>query len=117
MGAKIQERNFRKVVAYVDGFNLYYAIANLDKPWLKWINLDHLVRTILRKNEKLEKVHFFTAICTWDIGKLKRHENYVAALKTVGVQVHEGKFSRVYKECKIPTFDANFAKKNIRMLP
>lgn len=100
MAAKIQERNFRKVVAYVDGFNLYYAIANLKQPWLKWIDLKRLVSTTLRQSEKLEAVHFFTAICTWDIGKLKRHENYIAALKCTGVRVHEGKFSRVYKECK-----------------
>jgi hypothetical protein len=29
----------RRVIVYIDGFNLYHAIDDLRKPWLKWLDL------------------------------------------------------------------------------
>jgi hypothetical protein len=33
-----------RVVAFVDGFNLYHALHGLEKPYLKWVDLMTLVR-------------------------------------------------------------------------
>jgi hypothetical protein len=29
----------RRVIVHIDGFNLYHAIDDLRKPWLKWLDL------------------------------------------------------------------------------
>ena len=83
------------VSLYVDGFNLYHAIDVLKDPKLKWLNMRHLGRSFLRKDEVLKDVVFFTAVLTWNHEKQRRHRNYIAALKAVGVEVIESNFKKV----------------------
>ena len=54
----------RRVIAYVDGFNLYHSIDDLQKPYLKWVNLWALATSICGANETLTKVYQFTALPT-----------------------------------------------------
>lgn len=58
--------NQRRVAVYVDGFNLYHAIDELNVPKLKWLNLDALARSLLRPQETLVKCHYFTSIVDWN---------------------------------------------------
>jgi len=88
------------VRVYIDGFNLYHAIDKLERPELKWLNL-HLVGTnLLRANEVLDEVHFFTAVWPSEATKQKRHENFIAAQEAYGVRVHRGKFSKPRRWCE-----------------
>lgn len=48
----------QKVNVYIDGFNLYHAIAAMEKPELKWIKLHLLGRSFLRRKEYLNRVIF-----------------------------------------------------------
>jgi hypothetical protein len=36
----------RDVIAYIDGFNLYHAIDDLEKPHLKWLDLNALSKRL-----------------------------------------------------------------------
>ena len=54
-----------RVACYVDGFNLYHAIHDLQKPHLKWVNLWALAQSICRSGETLTKVAYFSAYATW----------------------------------------------------
>lgn len=82
-----------RAALYVDGFNLYHAIDNLGEPFLKWLNLWALGERILpRKSQKLVRVVYCTAKKKDDPAKLRRHEEYISALRQYGVEVKLGHF-------------------------
>jgi hypothetical protein len=56
---------------------------------------------MLRPEEVLEQVYFFTAVLKWDPPKQIRHRNFIAAQEAVGVTVVESNFKRVTKKCTI----------------
>src|SRR5665213_4427847 len=89
-----------RVACYIDGFNLYHAIADLRRPHLKWVNLWALAESLCRGGEILEKVAYFSAYATWMPGPYARHREYVAALKSVGVECHIARFSEQTARCK-----------------
>lgn len=91
----------KKVCVYVDGFNLYHAIADMNDARLKWLNFYSLSKSFLKPNEELEEVYFFTAVLKWEPQKQIRHRNFIAAQEAVGVTVVESNFKRVTKKCSI----------------
>lgn len=90
-----------KVFAYIDGFNVYHSLNayiknnNLSNE-LKWLDIKSVVSFFVNKqSEKLEKVAFFSAIPTHlNISKQNRHVNYYNALKSIGVEIVDGKFGK-----------------------
>lgn len=71
---------------YIDGFNLYHPINDLQQPHLKWLNLWELAALLIPKqSETLVKVLYGTAIVTSDYDKITRHQQYLKALEQVGV--------------------------------
>jgi hypothetical protein len=54
-----------RVACYVDGFNLYHAIHELNKPHLKWLDIRALAASLCREGETLTKVAYFSAYPTW----------------------------------------------------
>lgn len=89
-----------KVACYIDGFNLYHSIDDLNKPHLKWVNLSSLSQSLCRKGEQLEKVSYFSAYATWLPHKMARHRDYVAALQHYGVNCHMARFNEKHMQCK-----------------
>lgn len=93
--------NARRGAFYVDGFNLYHAINDLAKPYLKWVNLWKLSQTIARGHARtVEKVVFCTAFFPGDHGKKKRHQTYIAAQEMHGVECRLGHTTREPMQCK-----------------
>ena|SRR3990167_2359658 len=88
-----------RVACYVDGFNLYHAVADLNKPHLKWLNIWALAESLCRPGENLAKVAYFSAYATWLPGPYARHRVYVAALKNSGVECHIARFSEKTAKC------------------
>lgn len=85
---------------YIDGFNLYHALHDLRKPHLKWLNLWRVAEHLIEKQyENVSKVVWCSAEPTHDVEKLKRHQEYQEALKSVGVQIVLGHFIHVDTEC------------------
>src|SRR5690606_8065302 len=91
----------RRVIAYIDGFNLYHSIAELRRPALKWVNLWNLCDSIVRTGEKLEAVNYFSAFYTSSVTGFARHRQYVAALEDHGVTCHMAKFKNKQCRCKL----------------
>lgn len=87
---------------YIDGFNLYHSIDELrpKKPHLKWVNLWGLSNSLLRAEERLVGVEYFSAFKKTNIDRLKRHEQYVEALKYHNVSTHMGKFKKKKHRCR-----------------
>jgi uncharacterized LabA/DUF88 family protein len=83
---------------FVDGFNLYHSIArNPEFSKYKWLDLDALCRAFMSPHEDLASIRYFTALATWNSEKVNRHEIFIKALKSVGVEVVLGRFKRVDK--------------------
>jgi len=93
---------------YIDGFNLYHSICDLDNPAalspipnikaLKWCDMYKLAESFNAKikNSQLKDVFFFTATPhhrNFNTGQIDRHINYCNALRHTNVKVIEGKFS------------------------
>ena len=90
-----------KTCFFVDGFNLYHAInASESLHKYKWLNLRRLAELFLKSDDTLEKVYYFSALATWDQNKMQRHQTYIEALKSVGVEVILGEFRRKSVKCQ-----------------
>jgi uncharacterized LabA/DUF88 family protein len=88
-----------RVACYIDGFNLYHGIDDLQTPHLKWVNLFSLAQSLCRPGEQLVKVAYFSAYATWMPDRYARHREYVAALKHVGVECNMARFSEQTTRC------------------
>lgn len=86
---------------YVDGFNLYHAIA--DDPKLrrcKWLNYAALAREHLPPGANLGDVYYFTAYADWDPDKKSRHKDLILAQRIEpSVQVVLGRFKNKSRPC------------------
>jgi len=91
----------KRVNVYIDGFNLYHAIDELKAPHLKWLDLTALSRSLLRKDENLGTVYYFSAFATWLPAAYARHRVYVAALKHQGVEAVMGHFKSKPRSCSV----------------
>jgi len=90
----------RKVICFIDGFNLYHAIDNLNQDHLKWLDLRKLaLRFVKTKTHMLTDVYFFSAYATWKPGSYQRHRQYVAALRSVDVKPVMGQFKVKDRKC------------------
>lgn len=90
-----------RIQTFVDGFNLYHAIANLNRPHLKWVDLRKLVLTFTDPNQhELREVFYFSAFATWLPSQYRRHQLYVEALKAAGCTPVMGQFKAKDRSCK-----------------
>lgn len=85
---------------YVDGFNLYHAVNDLGRPYLKWLNLRRLAEHVARGHaHDITRVVFCSAFFPGDFAKRKRHESYNAALSAVGVDIVMGHTTKEPAKC------------------
>ena len=89
-----------KVVFLIDGFNLYHSLTNRFKKY-KWLDLNKLCTMFLLPQEKLIQIYYFSAICTWNNDKAKRHKVYIRALENTGIKAVLGKFKKVKRSCRL----------------
>lgn len=90
-----------RIQTFVDGFNLYHAIANLNQPHLKWVDLRRLVSVFIDPAQhELKEVFYFSAFATWLPAQYSRHQRYVEALKANGCTPVMGQFKAKDRSCK-----------------
>ena len=54
--------SLQRVIVFVDGLNLYHAIASLQRQELEWIDLRALSKAFLNSSfEQLSEVFYFSA--------------------------------------------------------
>ena len=75
-----------RIIAYIDGFNLYYGIKEsfYDRKEVfsgyKWLDLVRLSELFTSRSQKLEKTKYFTADISSDKEKMARQKAYLTAL-------------------------------------
>ena len=73
----------QKVIAYVDGFNLYYGLKTRKWKRFYWLNIQLLVRNLLKHKQQLLVTKYFTARISGPPDKRKRQTTYLEALTTL----------------------------------
>jgi len=96
-------RRMERVIAYVDGFNLYFGMK--EKGWERylWLNVEALVLNLLKPGQRLVLTKYFTSRVSGtvrDPGKPRRQNAYLEALQTVtGLGIFYGHYLPKNVQC------------------
>lgn len=88
-----------RILFLVDGFNLYHSLTVTQYRKYKWLNIRKLCESFVSKQSKIIAIKYFTAYAPWRPDSYKRHQIYVNALKSVGINIVWGKFRHKDKRC------------------
>jgi uncharacterized LabA/DUF88 family protein len=89
-----------RVIAYVDGFNLYFGLKS--KGWRRyyWLNIQMLSQNLLKPNQRLLLTKYFTTRIAGPPDKEKRQSTYIEALETLSeFQIFYGKYQINPRQC------------------
>jgi uncharacterized LabA/DUF88 family protein len=72
-----------RVIAYIDGYNLYYGLR--EKRWKRfyWLNLQKLAGQFLKPGQTLVETKYFTTIVKYPDDKRLRQQEFLEALQTL----------------------------------
>lgn len=88
-----------KIIAYVDGFNLYFGLREAGYKKYYWLNVRSLAEKLLMFNQELTFTKYFTARIIGDPAKEKRQATYIEALETLrGLSDFEIYYGRYRKD-------------------
>jgi len=90
-----------RVIVYVDGFNLYFGMVEAVLSNSKWLDIYKLATSILKPNQELIHIKYFTSRVSNNPDKQKRQTKYIEALETKGVQIYYGLYQAGTIECKL----------------
>jgi hypothetical protein len=73
----------KRIIAYIDGFNLYYGLR--AKGWKRfyWLDLRQVALRLLKPDQTLVATKYFTTIVTSPADKNRRQATYLEALATL----------------------------------
>lgn len=107
-----------RVIVYVDGFNLYFGIKEAELHNCKWLDIHRLSCSLLKTNQELIAIKYFTSRVSNDPDKQKRQTLFIEALETTGIKVFYGHYQSGSIECRIcgsmwPTYNEKMTDVNI----
>lgn len=92
-----------RVIAYVDGFNLYFGLREAGYRRYYQLNIRLLAEKLLMFNQELTFTKYFTARVTGDPTKEKRQTTYIEALETLrdfnDFEIYYGHYRKDPYEC------------------
>lgn len=102
-----------RVIAYVDGFNLYFGLREAYRRKYLWLDVPGLVRLLLKPGQQLILTHYFTARISGPTpsdhpqrahsleGKRRRQGIYLEAMASaLDCRVHLGHFLEKPMQCR-----------------
>lgn len=92
-----------RVIAYVDGFNLYFGLKEAGYERYLWLDVHGLIRNLLNPvTQTLVRVNYFTSRVSDPPEKVARQGLYLEALMTVGPQLllHYGHYLHSTRTCR-----------------
>ena len=98
MEGEIQKKE--RVIAYIDGFNLYFGMREAELDRCRWLDIKKLVTSLLQGNQELVDIKYFTSRVSNNPDKQKRQSTYIDALESIGVKVKYGNYQDGTEECK-----------------
>jgi uncharacterized LabA/DUF88 family protein len=93
-----------RVIAYIDGFNLYFGLRHAGWRRYYWLDLMALVRSLLKAGQTVSEVHYFTARIRLKRGNeadMQRQSLYLDALETIpDLTIHHGHYLQKKQKCR-----------------
>ena len=73
----------KRVIVYVDGFNLYFGMRAKNWKRFYWLNVQKVAQHLLRPGQRLDATKYFTAKVKYPPGKQRRQNIFLEALGTL----------------------------------
>lgn len=91
-----------RVVAYVDGFNLYFGMKEGGLNDILWLNIQKLAQGLLKSNQELSYTKYFTSRIRNNPAKEKRQKTYIEAVETLNeCKIYYGHYQSQVEQCKV----------------
>lgn len=103
-----------RVAAYIDGFNFYHGLIEAKLRSSRWLDFTSMCSKLLKPDQQLVKVRYFTTRVRNDPAKQARQYKYIDALEAHGgIEIDYGHFLPHTASCKNcgHTWNANKEKK------
>lgn len=101
----------KRVIAYIDGYNLYWGIKDARLRRFLWLDLQQMVREFLLERQALVATKYFTSRVTEPQDSVRRQSAYIDALKSRGTEIIEGRHGRELDRCECGRTYASSAEK------
>jgi len=92
-----------RVIAYIDGFNLYFGLKSRGWRRYYWLDPAALAKNLLKTGQTLVATNYFTARISGsshDPGKQERQNTYLEAISaTARTTIHYGHYLRKHQQC------------------
>lgn len=94
----------KRVIAYIDGFNLYFGLR--EKEWRRyyWLNIQKLAQSLLKEGQYLKTTKYFTSRVKSTVGdpeKYRRQSIYLEAIGTLpDCQTYYGHYLSKIRKCR-----------------
>jgi uncharacterized LabA/DUF88 family protein len=89
-----------RVVAYVDGFNLYHGMHDARARRGLWLDLERMLATLISTDQQLVRVHYFTALVQGPGQARQRvYLDALAAHSRLTI-AHVGRFQQKAQNCR-----------------
>jgi len=86
-------KRVERVIAYVDGHNLYHGLRARRWKWFYWLDIQAMVGHLLKPNQVLKTTKYFTTRVKKPEDKRKRQEVFLEALETLSnFEIYYGRF-------------------------
>jgi len=103
-----------RVIAYIDGFNLYFGLKTRGWRQYYWLNIQLLVQNLLKPNQRLLLTKYFTSRVAAPPDKQKRQSTFIEAIETLkDFQIFYGKYQLNPRHC--PHCDFQYEVPNEKM--
>ncbi len=90
----------KRVIAYIDGFNLYNGLVAADLHHLRWLDLASVCESQLNESQELVATRYFTSRLKKAPEKADRQNTFLNALDGCGtVDIVYGRFLHSKKKC------------------
>jgi uncharacterized LabA/DUF88 family protein len=90
-----------RVVAYIDGYNLYFGLRDANLRRYLWLNLQLLATHLLKPGQELVFTKYFTSRVSYPRDKQERQALFLEALQTLdNLTIHYGQFQMNPRQCR-----------------
>ena len=72
-----------RVIAYIDGFNLYFGLKSAGWKKFYWLDLQTMVQNLLKPHQDLVFTKYFTSRVSYPPEKERRQSTFIEALETL----------------------------------
>ena len=82
-----------RVIAYIDGYNLYFGIKAASLQRYLWLNPSAMCRALLKPGQTLAYTKYFTSRVSKPPDSVKRQTTFIEAIQTLpDLAVYEGQY-------------------------